>query len=288
MNLLSYFKQPFPKAESKWKTIILISIFIPVFLIVFQPFGINLVEGNGKIAFLAGYGIITLIILIIDLILIENIFPEYFKEQGWTIWKEFIWLLWVIFSIGLGNAFYTAIIFENTIPTLQFVISFQIVTLVVATIPITILIISKQNYFLQKNITSANDVNKNLVKEKVEGAQNKTIRFYADNEKDFIEFDVNDLYFIESSGNYIELYISDNDKIIRKTFRSTLKRSLDFFINTKEIIQCHRAFIVNANKILKAKGNSQGLRLSLKNCETEVPVSRGFVNQVRDIINSNI
>ena len=49
----------------------------------------------------------------------------------------------------------------------------------------------------------------------------------------------------------------------------------------QEIIQCHRAFIVNTNKIISAKGNSQGLRLSLENCNNEVPVSRNYVDLVR-------
>jgi len=283
MNLITYLKQAFPKAENKWKVIISISIFIPLFLIVFQPFNIGLIKGNAKILFLSGYGIVTLFALIIDLILIEKLFPKFFDERNWTIWKEFIWLLWVIFSIGLGNAFYTAIVFENSKPTFEIIISFQLVTLVVALIPITILIISKQKYLLRKHIDSADSLNKNL-QEKPNLVQNSTIKFFADNEKDFIEFDINEFLYIESSGNYIELYIQYNDNIIRKTFRSTLKRSLDFFANHPEIIQCHRAFLVNTSKIINAKGNSQGLRLSLENCETEVPVSRGYVERIKNKI----
>ena len=283
MNLITYLKQAFPKAENKWKVIISISIFIPLFLIVFQPFNIGLIKGNAKILFLSGYGIVTLFALIIDLVLIEKLFPKFFDERNWTIWKEFIWLLWVIFSIGLGNAFYTAIVFENSKPTFEIIISFQFVTLVVALIPITILIISKQKYLLRKHIDSADSLNKNL-QEKPNLVQNSTIKFFADNEKDFIEFDINEFLYIESSGNYIELYIQYNDKIIRKTFRSTLKRSLDFFANHPEIIQCHRAFLVNTSKIINAKGNSQGLRLSLENCETEVPVSRGYVERIKNKI----
>ena len=153
----------------------------------------------------------------------------------------------------------------------------------VALIPITVLIISKQKYLLRKHIDSANSLNKNL-QEKSNQVQNSTIRFFADNEKDFVEFDINDFYYIESSGNYIEIHLLMEDKIIRKTFRSSLKRGLDFFIEIPEVIQCHRAFIVNTTKINNVKGNSQGLRLSLKNCETEVPVSRGFVKNVKNKI----
>jgi hypothetical protein len=283
MNIINYLNQPFPKSESKWKVIISISLFVALFLIIFRPFGINLFESNIKILILSGYGFVTFCILIIDLIILENIFTKLFDERNWKIWKEFLWLFWVIITIGLGNAFYTSLAFDFFKLSIPFIIRFQIVTFVVAVIPITILIISKQKYLLKKHINSADDLNKNL-HEKTEPVQNSIIRFFADNEKDSIEFDITSFFFIESSGNYVELYLLDKGKIIRTSFRSTLKRALDFFKDSPEIIQCHRAYIVNTSKIIKAKGNSQGLRLSLENCDTEIPVSRGFVNSIREII----
>ena len=162
---------------------------------------------------------------------------------------------------------------------------FQLFTLMIGAIPTTILIISKQNYLLKKHLNSANDLNESVNQIKKGTSKNQNIIFYADNEKDSVTFNVNDFYFIESSGNYVEIYLLDEDKIIRKTYRSALKRALDFFNDTPEIIQCHRAFIVNTNKIINAKGNSQGLRLNLENCDTEIPVSRGFVNAVKSKLN---
>ncbi|MCD4835111.1 MAG: LytTR family transcriptional regulator [Bacteroidales bacterium] len=281
MNLISYLKQPFPKLESKWRLIILISLFVALFLIVFQPFGIHLMDNKNKIIILSGYGLVTFISLVINLILIENIFPKVFSEKNWTIAKEFAWLIWIIFSIGLGNAFYTNYLINYFTFNLMFFVNFQLITIVIGTIPTTILIISKQKYLFRKNLNSANDLNKSLDQIKTGINKNQLIRFYADNEKDFIEFDINNFYFIESSGNYIEIYLLYEDKIIRKTYRSALKRALNFFNTIPEIVQCHRAFIVNTNKIISAKGNSQGLRLSLENCNNEVPVSRNYVDLVR-------
>lgn len=284
MNLINYLKQPFPKADSKWKIIILISLFVSLFLIVFQPFGINLMNGNYKYIILLSYGLVTFFTLVINLIIIERIFPKTFNERNWTIGKEFAWLLWIIFSIGLGNALYTNYFIYYFNFNFRFFIQFQLITFIVGVIPITMLIITKQKYLLRKNLESASELNKNLIGEKLELNQNKLIRFFADNDKDFIEFDVNNFYFIESSGNYVELYLNKENKIARKTFRNTLKRSLDFFIDTPEVIQCHRAFIVNSVKITNAKGNSQGLILNLENCDYEIPVSRNYVDKVRNQI----
>ena len=287
MNFIRYINQPFPKLVSRWKLIIIISLFVALFLIVFQPFGIHMMEGKNKILTLSGYGLVTFIVLFINLIVIESIFPKFFNERNWTIWKEFTWLIWIIFSIGLGNALYTDYIVDYFLFNFMFFVNFQIITVAIGLIPTTILIISKQKYLLKKHLTSANDLNKKIIQSKTGINEPLLIRFYADNDKDFIEFNNDEFYFIESSGNYVEIYLFIDDKIIRKTYRSTLKRALDFFNNIPEIVQCHRAFIVNANKIISAKGNSQGLRLSIENCDYEVPVSRGFVNAVRDKINTD-
>ncbi|MGE0090092.1 MAG: LytTR family transcriptional regulator DNA-binding domain-containing protein [Bacteroidales bacterium] len=283
MDFKSYLKQPFPKAESKWRITILISIFIALFLIVFEPFNINLFESNQKTFILAGYGLVTFIALVINLFLVEAIFPTFFDEKNWTLWKDFIWLIWIIFVIGLGNALYTYYVFGFKF-NFQAIINFQLITIIVSTFPVTILIITKQKYLLNKNQGTATDFNKIIEHPKVFSSSNQMIHFYADNEKDYIEFDINDFFFIESSGNYIEINILKEGKIIRKTFRSTLKRALEFFKTTPEIIQCHRAFIVNTAKIKNAKGNSQGLILQLENCDLDVPVSRNYVDIFRSQI----
>lgn len=284
MNLKSYLKQPFPKAESKWRITILISLFIALFLIVFQPFGINLFESKQKILILAGYGFITFIALVINLIVIENFFRSFFAEKNWTLWKEFVWLIWIIFTIGLGNALYTFYVFDNMKFNLQGLAAFQLITFMVSLFPITVLIISKQKYLLNKNLGTATDLNKKIEQPKTTSANNQVIHFYAENEKDYIEFGINDFFFIESSGNYIEIHFLKDGKIIRKTFRSTLKRAMEFFKTNPEIIQCHRAFIVNSAKVTNAKGNSQGLILQLENCDYDVPVSRNYVDLVRNQI----
>lgn len=284
MNLKNYLKQPFPKAESKWRITILISLFIALFLIIFQPFGINLFESKQKILILAGYGFITFIALVINLIVIENFFRSFFAEKNWTLWKEFVWLIWIIFTIGLGNALYTFYVFDNMKFNLQGLAAFQLITFMVSLFPITVLIISKQKYLLNKNLGTATDLNKKIEQPKTTSANNQVIHFYAENEKDYIEFGINDFFFIESSGNYIEIHFLKDSKIIRKTFRSTLKRAMEFFKTNPEIIQCHRAFIVNSAKVTNAKGNSQGLILQLENCDYDVPVSRNYVDLVRNQI----
>jgi len=285
MGIVQYLKQPFPKAESKWRIIILISLFVGFFLIIFQPFDINLYRNSNKYIVLSGYSLITFIILVFDMIVLENIFKKFYDDRNWKIWKEFVSLTLIIFTIGLGNALYTSIVFGFYFEVgLKFYINFQAITFTVSIIPITVLIVSKQKYLSNKYSTSAENVNQKLGKEKYETNINRRIKIFADNLRDFIEIEMSDFLFIESSGNYIEVHYLENNKDIRKTLRNTIKNSLNFFQDITEVLQCHRAFIVNTNKIINAKGNSQGLILHLENCDYEVPVSRNYVERFRNQI----
>jgi uncharacterized lipoprotein NlpE involved in copper resistance len=279
MNIITYLKQPFPKAENKWKNIVLISLFVTVFLLVFQPFGIGQIE-NSKYLFICGFGLVTFFILVFDLIIIERLFHRFFKEKNWRLYKELFWLFCIISSIGLGNVLYV-ISFSGQHLSLAYLINFQVLTFAVAIFPITIFTISKHNYLLRKHTTSAKDVNNSLKTESTVSQENKHISLYSYNEKAKVEFDINNLYYIESKGNDIELNLNENKFIVSKTLRNTLKKALGYLADSPELVQCHRAYIVNLSKVNKVEGNSQGLVLKFENCDIEVPVSRSFVNSIK-------
>lgn len=203
------------------------------------------------------------------------------KKKNWRLYKELFWLFCIVFSIGLGNVLY-AISFSGQHLTLAYVINFQITTLAVAIFPISIFTISKHNYLSKKNSASANNINDILDSTSTSKQENHFISLYSYNEKAKEEFDINNLYYIESKGNNIELNLYENNRIIRKTLRNTLKKSLEYLGDSSELAQCHRAYIVNLKKVNKVKGNSQGLLLKLENCDVDVPVSRSFVNKIKD------
>lgn len=279
MNILAYLTQPFPKAENKWKTIIQISLFVTLFLFVFQPFGIGQIESSSiKSLFIGGFGIVSFIVMVIDLLLIERIFSRFFNEKNWYVYKELFWLLCIVSSIGLGNALY-AISFSNRALALEYIVNYQIVTFAVALLPICIFTLAKQNYLLKKHTTTAKDTNENLKPTVPQKNQNITIYSYNENTKE--EFDINQLYFIESQGNDISLYLYEDNILVNKKLRNTLKNTLAYLTDSPELAQCHRAFIVNLNKVEQVEGNSQGLVLKFTDSDAEVPVSRSFVSTIK-------
>lgn len=281
MNILLYLKQPFPKAENKWKTIVFISLFVTIFLFVFQPFGIERIGSrNSKYLFIGGFGFVSFIIMVFDLIIVEHLFHRFFNEKNWRVYKEIFWLICIVFSIGLANVLYTTL-FSGQQLSLAYIVNFQVITLAVAVFPITVFTISKHNYLLRKHASSANDVNKNLNRESEASKGNCSISLYSYNEKAKEVFDINTLYYIESKGNDIELNLYEDNNFISKTLRNTLKKSLSYFVDSPELVQCHRAYIVNLTKVNRVEGNSQGLILKFENSNAEVPVSRSFVSSIK-------
>lgn len=281
MTILNYLKQPFPKGENKWKTIIFISLFVSLFLVIFQPFGIDRV--NGKYILASGFGLVTFVVLVIDLIVVERFFPRWFDDRNWCIYKELLWLLCIILSIGVANALYAMLISGQSLK-LAHIISFQVVTFAVAIFPLSIFILTKQNYLLRKHTASAKDTNESLHSASFAQQEDEYISISSYNGKVKVEFDINQLCFIESKGNDIELNITENNILVCKTLRNTLKNTLEQLNDSSELVQCHRAYIVNLNTITQVEGNSQGLVLKFKNTEMEVPVSRSFVGTIKRLL----
>lgn len=252
-------------------------------MLIFQPFGLSQVKGTYKSVFCLGYGVVSMIVMIIDIVIIQHLFKSWFNNKGWTVLKQIVWLTWIIFSIGLGNFIYTSIF--SLLWSWSAFLFFQLTTLAVGLIPIVTLTIINQNRLLTENLKSAQEFNNSLNKEH-KNTDDELITLLADNEKDRFVIELSNLIYIESTGNYIEIYYSKVNQLKNVLLRSTLKRTELQLENHASIIKCHRAFLVNASKIVEVKGNSQGLRLALKHTDTEIPVSRNFSKELKDKLNS--
>jgi len=82
-----YLQQPYPLFENMSRITISISLFIALFMLVFQPFGMLNYIGEHKLLFESGYAVVTLIVLIIDLFVFPLFLDEWFIPQKWTVLK---------------------------------------------------------------------------------------------------------------------------------------------------------------------------------------------------------
>lgn len=88
-----------------------------------------------------------------------------------------------------------------------------------------------------------------------------------------------DILFLESEGNYLLIHHLKEGKVVETKSRGTIKAITTQLDSVFQ--KTHRAFIVNTKFISQAKGNAQGLRLTIKKTDKEVLVSRNFVQHFR-------
>ena len=85
-----------------------------------------------------------------------------------------------------------------------------------------------------------------------------------------ISIPVNDIFYIKSFGNYIQIFEKNNKK--GHLLRFALK---DLDNKYTDLYRCHKSYLVNVKHIKKITGNTKGYKLELNDLENVyIPVSR--------------
>jgi DNA-binding LytR/AlgR family response regulator len=113
---------------------------------------------------------------------------------------------------------------------------------------------------------------------------NGLIKFVAENNKDFFEYDPNFILWIQSQDNYVEFVFAKDGKVRKELLRSTLGRVEEILTPYPNFFRCHRAFIVNLDKIKSVTGNSQGYRLLMEEASEEIPVARPKNKALKNLV----
>lgn len=282
-----YLHQRYPIVENKWKIILPVALFIGFFMVVFQPFGVHQVGGNPKLIFLGGFGVVTGIVLIINLFLIPLVIPGWFREERWTVIRELLFFLWILLTLGLANLLYT-----SWLTGIRFawgsIIAFQVFTLAIGIIPLTVLTIVKQNYLGRKFRENAADLSGSLIRHPENPASGAIVTLFSENRKEQVNIAAGNLIAIQSDGNYITVIYLTGGKPSSTLLRNTLKAAEQTLANCTDVYKCHRSWLVNLNRISRVSGTSQGLRLHMDDLEESIPVARGNSAEIRQRLTQQI
>ena len=115
----------------------------------------------------------------------------------------------------------------------------------------------------------------------ISGSGKEMIPFFDD--KSVLKFSVKkeNLLYLESTENYINIYYLNNGKIAKYMLR-TMKKMEEKFAGT-EIIRCHRSYMVNFEKVKVIRKEKDGLKLDIDNPQiTDIPVSKTYVENVME------
>jgi len=189
-----------------------------------------------------------------------------------------------LFSIGFANFLYSSFFFHFANNYKAFVY-YQFYTLSVGIIPVVVITVLIQNRMLAENLKIANDYNMDFASTTDNEPEEERVCLMAENNKDKLEVNSSDLIYITSTGNYIHIFYHNGKDLKSILLRNTLKQ-VEFQLKDNHfMIKCHRAYLVNRNKVVRVKGNSQGLRLVLNCTDEEIPVSRNLSKSLMDILN---
>jgi hypothetical protein len=289
--MLSFLKKPYPYNSFSLRdvtTYFIIGCFVSFFLIVFQPFEISLWHPHDKLLKLLGFGLVSFVCPVLFKLLTEFLFRKTKPEQTWSVWKESVALVLLLLFIAIGNLCYSNLIgiahFE--MEQLFFAAS---ATFLLGIFPVLASVAIKYNRFLLLNQKDAQ-----LMEEEVMAFQKRdelqspgqettigpktagSLILVAENEKDKMELNPDDLLYIEAADNYSTVFYLKNRSVAKQLIRGSLKR-MESQIAFPFIIRCHRSYIVNLKQVNHIKGNAQGYKIEFKTVPSgEVPVSRSY------------
>lgn len=106
--------------------------------------------------------------------------------------------------------------------------------------------------------------------------------------KDSVRLCISDFLFAESEGNYVCVHYLENDEAKQTMLRTSMKSVATILCTNPSVMQCHRAFLVNLLHVKSVEGRSSGIGLKLHHCSFVVPVSKGYVNDVKERIKNPV
>lgn len=266
-------------------------LFIILFHAVFQPFQFRLYPFATKAEVLVSYTIISFLVASLNLFVLPVIFRKWFNEDNWTRLKEWIWVMWNIFSVGAGF-FLFKISFGFYPLGYEQIITGVLATIAVGILPITLYVILGHAYILKQELESFRELNNKLSERQNSSPQTERVNMPGTGlitikaqrgEQDY-SFLLHDLIYMESSGNYITIGHYKNDSFKTDKIRSSLSAIENLLSSYKEIIRPHRAFLVNSAHIKSIEGNSSGYKITFPKTEICVPVSRSKIKEIRALV----
>src|ERR1044072_6836951 len=130
-------------------------------LVLLQPFGINQVRHTSLVVNAALYALVTFITTSINTFLLPRLLPNVYREEKWTVGKEFLHMCWHLVPISFGNWLLTHWLYGAAL-SWHTLFSFFWITFVVGIFPLWLNILLKQQRLLKKYQTGAHRLDEQL------------------------------------------------------------------------------------------------------------------------------
>lgn len=261
-----------------------LSLFIFAFLSVFEPFGFGSEQLRIPHIWVAViYAVIPGLVILFHRLVLRVYLPFFSKEEQWTLGKELALYSSILLTSGLLNTvasfFLDAHVSLKTLPRELWRDMYH--TLAIGLLPVGILTLISYSILLKRNKAQSNSSTEMLSKKKAI-SDSLLITITSPVKKDEIQFDVAQLLYIRSVGNYLDIIFDTGEK---KTVRNSVQAAEKVLSVSPTMFRCHRSYIVNLAKIQSVSGNALGYLVTFPNTD-QVPVSRSKLKEFDLKVNS--
>ncbi len=252
-------------------------IFVCLFLLFFQPFGINNYRSDEKISLI----LILVVFAIAAIIFLSILFNEFIIRP--LLFKTATilhFVTWLIFEIIIA-ATCTFLLYNMLGGFHDFKISSYLRHILELGTVLAFPFATTLFYFKHTSILKAYyDV---LSSSKDANTMQEIVLLSGDYKNDQIALPFNTIVFIESEDNYVRLNYLEDLKLKRYHIRATLS-SMEQKLTPEFFMRCNRSVIANLMYLESFKNHQKKLSLKLKSVPEPILISKSNQNKIRSFI----
>ena len=294
--LFNFLRQPYPppahELPGALRNPALVGFMVALLLIIFKPFGTDTSRIPYLNLFLAGYGVVILGTVGLPSVLLPRIFPRLFAEERWTVGRQIVFILFVVF-VGLTAAYFYLLSVGGT-PRWDDYFYFLRIGFLISVFPVTIIVLLDYVRKLRRYTEGAALINRQrgLVQatpvvgsspvhaEKVEPADDPTEEYTLDRTPETstaprentvtltdaqgrpaLTLDPATIWCLHADGNYVEVWTTAESSAPERTLIRNTISQLAGQLPPADFLVCHRSWVVNPAHVTEVSGNAQGYRL---------------------------
>jgi len=242
------------------------SLFIYLFLVFFQPFGVNNYKAQSLVSWDLALGLLPVIPVVFMTIYSAERFlrPLVRKELkvgriGWYAVEFFLVgsLSFLLYN-ALGN-FHDFFLKSYLLHLLE--VSSVLIFPFAAT----------YFYFRFKHLEKEHMEVLSVSDDK--SKLHELLKLSGDYKKDEIALKPKDIVYLTSEDNYVELNYREGGDLKKYLIRSTLSK-MESSLDSEYFIRCHRSYLINLMQVASYRKTQGRIRIRLQEMEEEIPVSR--------------
>jgi len=274
---LGQIKSPSLNRSEKLYFALLAGFFVFLFLLFFQPFGVNNYDARETIGakFFIGmtlmWGAITFLTASSEL----WIFPAIVKYLRCD--SLLLWIFWSLWWMGSGVFLFYNFLGEWHDFRLSSYFEFLANVSILGLFPLAGLFFYHRFREMHRTLSAPYPY-----PHPVEDAE-KLLVFTAENQKDQLSLPLKQLVFIESDDNYVFIHHLQDERVVKTLFRKNLK-SIQAEVRHPALLRCHRSYLINLNHLQRIQGNRNKLLVFLNHIPTPIPVSRQYADEVLTLL----